>query len=265
MNRIYPNFEVISVYLPMSMLFFSLQEFIYAACYGNSIIILDVDKDKYISLIGSAATYLTMICTCAFVCENNMYRVESCEQDYDVQQLNHWIEEFLSKEFIQQASSARKRSIAPAPLKEGGLSDYRWDSKPLWQPFARAPKWEVIKAFFQLVKVHRCIAKEGMKGLLKSIKHKQPTSPYTPTPLEIERLAAAVDAASTLYPKKTLCLAWSATFVLLALKRQWKCDFVIGIQTTPFYAHAWAECQGKVVNDQPMITQVLSMILREPY
>lgn len=242
---------------------FSLNESIYAAVFDNSVIILDSSKDKYISLIGFAASYLTMICKYDFIYENGAYRGENCEEEYDVTQLNYWIEQFLQKGFIKNVST-HKKTIAPGPIKKGGLAHYQWDSKVSWKPFFKTSKWEILKAFSQLANVHRSIKKERLNGIVNLIKENSHSAFYVPAASEIEQLAAAVDAATVLYPKKTFCLAWAATFVLLALKRKWKCQFVIGIQTNPFYAHAWAECSGKVVNDDPAITQVLSIILREP-
>lgn len=247
----------------MDKVYFSLHESIYAAAFDNSVIILDSNKDKYISLIGFAASYLAMICRYDFIYENGTYIAENCSEEYDVSQLNHWIDQFHLKGFIKKVSE-NKKTMAPGPLKKGGLAEYQWDSKVSWKPFLKTSKWEVVKALSQLAKVHRTIKKERINGILSLIKKNSHSSFYIPTTLEIEKLAAAVDAATVLYPKKTFCLAWAATFVLLALKRKWKCHFVIGIQTTPFYAHAWAECAGKVVNDDPTITQVFSIILREP-
>ena len=118
-----------------------------------------------------------------------------------------------------------------------------------------------------LAKIHRILKHKGIKGVLDAIKATTATHKKLrqPTDQEINKLAAVVDAASLLYPKKTYCLAWASTFVLLSLKKNWACNLAIGIQTNPFYAHAWAEISGKVIHDDPVIAQVLSVILREPH
>ncbi len=54
------------------------------------------------------------------------------------------------------------------------------------------------------------------------------------------------------------------TFVLLALRRRWKCNLEIGIQNYPF-ADAWVECDGKVVMDSQDLRTGLAIILNEPF
>src|SRR5262249_35928873 len=151
-----------------------------------------------------------------------------------------------------------------APLKPGGLHDYQWDTKPTWHPLKKANKYHVFKTFIQLAKVHRALKRQGIKGVLDAIQETPKTNLIIPSDLQINQLSDLVDAASMLYPKKTFCLAWAATFVLLARKNNWDSQLVIGVQAHPFYAHAWAQIDGKVIHDDPIIAQVLSLILHTP-
>lgn len=248
----------------MTPFYFSLHQGIYAARYGQAIIVLDSNKDKYISLVEKAAAYFEMVCQNEFVYEQNIYKAAFPIKDCDEKQLNYWIKEFTQKGFISQSYSKNRKSIAEASLRKGGLSDYKWDFKSSWKPFSQISKWEIAKAFFQLVKVRRLIKKGGLSVLLDLVEKTSHVSIQVPTKEKLNELAAAVDAATILYPKKTYCLAWATTFVLLALKKRWKCYLVIGIQTNPFYAHAWAECADEVINDDPSVAEVLSIILKKP-
>lgn len=243
------------------MKYFSLSAHIYAARFGNSIIILDSAQDDYISLIDSSAHFLTKIVEdeLTFDQEKNEYYCEG----QDTQELNSWIDQFLELNIIQQSDHPGKK-IAPAPTKLGGLHDYQWDTKPTWKPFKQAKKYHVLKTFIQLAKVHRALKRQGIKGVLDAIDATPKTNLTIPTESQIQELSNLVDAASMLYPKKTFCLAWAATFVILARKNKWNSQLVIGVQACPFYAHAWAQIDGKVIHDDPIIAQVLSLILQTP-
>lgn len=248
------------------MITFTLVPHLYAARYENSIIILDSVQDKYLSVIDDAAKYLAFILEASFIGDGEFAPVGSAPE-IDVQQLNAWIQHFSDKKLIMQSlQDGIVRTPAVQPLRSGGLIEYKWDHKPSWKPFAQAKKSEIPGTVFVLAKVHRALKRHGIKGVLDLIAsacNKQ-ASYKNPTESELEVLAATVDVATMLYPKKTFCLAWAATFVLLALKKQWQCQLEIGVQTNPFYAHAWATASGKVIHDDPMIAQVLSIILKEP-
>lgn len=243
-------------------IYFSLRAPIYAARFDHAIIILDSDADTYLSLIDDAARYLLIILQQAFAKEANGAYQATCD-GCDHEKLNFWITHFLERQFIVHSSIPNSKHITH-PLKEGGLCDYRWDTKSSWKPFAHAPICQVFKAWVMLARVHRTMKRSGTKGLLALISSysEQYRPMRQPTDQEIAALASIVDAASILYPKKTFCLAWSATYVCMALKRGWSAHLVIGVQTNPFYAHAWADIEGKVIHDDPEIANVLSIILK---
>lgn len=249
---------------------FSLTSNIYAARFDNAIILLNSSNDKYLSFIDSAAQYFQMILSGEFQYDSNKkflpIKKLNGKFNSDVEELNYWINHFVENNFIEECHNKEQKLIAIDPLQSGGLIEYQWDHKTSWKPFALASKLGIIKAIFELARVHKTMKQKGIGGVLNSIKkiknkHK---NLFKPTDKEIKKLASAVDAATILYPKKTFCLAWASTFVLLALKKNWKSSLVIGIQTNPFYAHAWAQIDGKVVHDDPVIAKVLSIILKEP-
>lgn len=255
----------------MNTVYFSLTPHIYAACFDNAVIILDSNSDKYLSFIDSAAHYFQLALNGEFqrttdgklVPVKNEISIE-CADDLD--QLNYWVNHFIENNFVAESTQTNRKLLAPLPLKLGGLIEYCWDHKPSWKPFTKISKIQIIKALFALARVHRMLKRQGINGILNAIKqaHAQHPDLHQPTEQEIEQLSSTIDAASLLYPKKTYCLAWAATFVLLALKKNWSCNLAIGIQTNPFYAHAWAQNAGKVIHDDPVIAQVLSIILKEP-
>lgn len=255
----------------MSLIYFSLTPHTYAARFDNAIIILDSTNDNYLSFIDTAADYLQFALNNSFTRDQSgkLSPAESKkpqEGTCDIEQLNYWVSHFLENNFIQESTQENRKNLAPLPIKTGGLIEYQWDHKPSWKPFAHTSKIQAIKVFFTLARVHRTLKRKGIKGVLDAIKKTTAQHPHLrqPTELEINTLADVVDAASLLYPKKTFCLAWASTFVLLALRKNWSCNLAIGIQVNPFYAHAWAQVADQVIHDDPAIAKVLSVILTEP-
>lgn len=78
----------------------------------------------------------------------------------------------------------------------------------------------------------------------------------------VERLCTAVDRAATYYFKRAWCLQRSATTTCLLRLRGVPAEMVIGVKKIPFYAHAWVEVGGRVVNDHPMIQQRYTVLER---
>lgn len=243
---------------------FSLAPHIYATSFDNAIIILDSAADKYISLVDDAAQFFQFILAHQFIKQDATYHATMAHEDSNNSQHNYWISYFIEKKFIIPGTHT---THLMSPIQSGGLIGYRWDFKKSWKPFAQSSFLDIFKAYYMLARVHRIIQRKGIAGVIALVKKQyNQKNPYIPSPEEIQKLSASVDAASLLYPKKTLCLAWATTYVALALRKNWKISLVIGVQTNPFYAHAWAETSsGHVINDDPLVAQALSIIFREPY
>jgi hypothetical protein len=71
----------------------------------------------------------------------------------------------------------------------------------------------------------------------------------------IERTCEAVNRAAVYYFKSAWCLQRSATTVCLLRFKGIDARLVIGARRIPFYAHAWVEVDGRVVNDHPSVQQ----------
>jgi len=244
---------------------FSLAPYIYATTFDDAIIILDGKADKYISLVDDAAKSFHFILSSDFLhTTDGSYRANT--DQLEETSYNDWISYFIEKNFI--IPSVTKAQLN-RPVQQGGLKEYRWDTqKTSWKPFSVASIGDILKAYFLLHRVHRIIQHTGIFGIITLLQNNTLDSKNAqlPSEEELQKLSAAVDAASLLYPKQTLCLAWASAFTALALRKKLKINFVIGIQTNPFYAHAWAETiSGKVINDDPLIAQALSVIFKTPY
>lgn len=71
----------------------------------------------------------------------------------------------------------------------------------------------------------------------------------TPDIRRARRTCERVNRAASFYFKRAWCLQRSATAVCFLRMAGYPAQLVIGAQKTPFYAHAWAELLGEMVND----------------
>ncbi|HEX6159531.1 MAG TPA: lasso peptide biosynthesis B2 protein [Thermoanaerobaculia bacterium] len=67
-----------------------------------------------------------------------------------------------------------------------------------------------------------------------------------------ERVAAichSINRAAAFYFKRAWCLQRSAVTTCLLRLLGYPAEMIIGVRKMPFYAHAWVEIDGRVVND----------------
>lgn len=249
-------------------MYFRLSKEIYAGKWDKDVIILDVRNDKYFSLTDQAAELFQASLSSEFHSSENMFTpVGKLDIDAEPEMLNSMISHFLERGFIEKSEVKESSKSINSPLKLGGLADYKWDYKSALAPFSKTSKIAIFRALRTLFKVNSLLKKRGIAGVMEAIdKGFDSRKKYiVPSESELAELSDSVDVACAFYPKKVYCLGWAATFVLLSLKRGWKCNLAIGVQAVPFYAHAWAECEGTVINDEPIVQEYLTVLLREPF
>lgn len=78
----------------------------------------------------------------------------------------------------------------------------------------------------------------------------------------VVKVCSAVDRAAAYYFKKAWCLQRSATTTILLRWAGVDAEMVIGVEKIPFYAHAWVEVRGRVVNDHPMVQKRYAVLDR---
>lgn len=248
-------------------MYFRLPNDIYVGKCGSDLIILDIQKDKYFSLTDQAADFFQAALKTEFTQSEQKYHSKELAKEIEPELLNTMIAHFKERGLIEETDSNMGRLITPGPLKEGGLANYQWDYKSSLAPFGKTSKIAVLRAFWTVCKVNWFLRRRGIAGVMQMIRKAAGTKKgFTiPSEQELQALSDSVDIACAFYPKKVYCLGWASTFVLLALKKGWKCSLAIGVQGVPFYAHAWAECDGKVINDEPIVQEYLTVLLKEPF
>jgi hypothetical protein len=227
---------------------YHLTDHIYITQFQDELILLDLKQDKYTVCFKEFADLVLQLLE---------GKVTDPSEDTAIQTL-------LDDRIVEEKENIYPFYIDKKSTSEGVANvDWRLPLENVRVPF----DLEVVKAFLVLLKVNFYIKFRGFYSGIQSIKNAyNPTNSYTlPTQKELRKLANIVNKACLIYPTRTKCLEWAMTFVLLALKRKWKCNLEIGVQNYPFMAHAWIECNGHVVMDEDVLRDELAIILSEPF
>lgn len=220
---------------------------IYMAQFRGQVILLDTKQDKYTICSQEFSDFLLKIV-------HNKRLKHSDKIGLDI----------LLKSNVIQCQPIPYPFYIDCKVDTIGVSNIDW-RLPVEE---RKIPWEfsVIRALLSLVKVNFYIKFLGFYKAILLIKRACKKREYIiPSEAELNQLASAVNKACLLYPSRTKCLEWAMSYVLLSLKKGWKCNLEIGVQNYPFKAHAWVECNGKVVMDSQELREGLSIILNEPF
>ncbi|HUX78753.1 MAG TPA: lasso peptide biosynthesis B2 protein, partial [Alphaproteobacteria bacterium] len=235
---------------------------IYIAQFREELIILDTKKDKYMICPEQISELF------ADILEKNNSHLDNERIIYSGSQYSSqdsaYLQKLLNDYIIERKDSPYPFYIDKKPQSEG-VSNVDW-RLPLENKKVSL-NLQVLKAFTTLIKVNFYIKFKGLYHTIQLIKRSRKShSKYIiPQAQELRDLANTVNKACLVYPNRIKCLEWAMTFVLLALKRKWKCNLEIGVQNYPFMAHAWVECDGKVVMDSQDLREGLGIILNEPF
>ncbi len=123
-------------------------------------------------------------------------------------------------------------------------------------------KSTAVGAFLLLAMIDAAMKLSGFHRFYRMLRA-WPTLGRPPeNPEIITKTCTAVDRAATYYFKRAWCLQRSATAVCLLRLRGADARLAIGVQKVPFYAHAWAEVDGRVVNDHPQVQKTYTVLER---
>jgi hypothetical protein len=84
----------------------------------------------------------------------------------------------------------------------------------------------------------------------------------SPANCDCAQACRAINVACALYFKEVQCLQRSAALVCLLRDLGVSATLVIGAQRLPFKAHAWAEVDGRVVNDSESSVELYGVLDR---
>ncbi|HUX79286.1 MAG TPA: lasso peptide biosynthesis B2 protein [Alphaproteobacteria bacterium] len=243
-------------------MYYHLNDHIYITQFRDKLILLDAKEDKYTICFEQISKLFTDIL------EKNIPHtgtkvIRSSDFKYSSQD-SAYIQKLLNDRIIECKESPYPYHI-DRKLTSEGVSDVDW-RLPIENKKVRLDI-QVLEALMTLIKVNFYIKFKGLYSTIQLIKRSRKiNTEYTiPQAEELRDLANVVNQACLTYPTRTKCLEWAMIFVILALKRKWKCNLEIGVQNYPFMAHAWVECDGKVVMDSQELRKGLGIILNEPF
>lgn len=229
---------------------------IFGACFSGQIIVLDVIRDRYVVLShgqsAAVAPYLGL--------DSASFEANVASNTSILQKL---IEAHLVTEQTFPAVDPKLNSVSPSP-QTGGMSANGW--KLADNAFEHRPAWSwIIRAMLDLRAVHKHAIKHGLTGVLQlcsqaigqnELRFAQ-TEEYMP-------FVNALNWACLFYPKPTKCLEWSAALTLVCARAGLASKLLIGVQSFPFYAHAWSETDHAIIGDSALRRKELSVILEFP-
>lgn len=117
-----------------------------------------------------------------------------------------------------------------------------------------------LNAYFQLILTQVLLRFRDFPALYERVR-RVPKS-EGPANRSTEEICRAVDLACIWYWKQVPCLQRSAATTMLLRRHGIAAFLVIGAQPLPFRAHAWVEVEGRVVNDQPCVSELYPVLDR---
>jgi len=123
---------------------------------------------------------------------------------------------------------------------------------------------DTMASFFALTIVDLAIAWGGFRRLHRLVRgmrvHHRASS--ADEHAVIAAVNDAVSRAAIWYPRPAYCMPRSVVTTWLLRRRGVAAELVIGVRKMPFYAHAWVEVGGRVVNDVPRVQTLYPAIDR---
>lgn len=241
---------------------YHLRDHIYVAQFQDEFILLDTKQDKYTICFKEFSGILVDLLKGKYPTSDEKLLSSGDSQFFSQEQII--IQKLINDNVIEKRENPYPFRI-DRKLDSEGVSNVDW-SLPLENKKVHL-NLSVLRALVTLLQVNFYMKVRGFYSTIQLIKKscKIHSNYIVPQEEDLRDLANVVNKACLIYPTRTKCLEWAMTFVLLALRRKWKCNLEIGVQNYPFLAHAWVECDGKVVMDSQDLREGLAIILNEPF
>ena len=117
-----------------------------------------------------------------------------------------------------------------------------------------------LRAYLLLLFFERVLAEHDFSSLYRRVR--ECPIRQSRSVLGTGRVCHAINIACTFYFKEVQCLQRSAALVCLLRAFGIPATLVIGARRLPFQAHAWAEVNGRVVNDSDSGVQLYGVLDR---
>jgi hypothetical protein len=133
-------------------------------------------------------------------------------------------------------------------------------TKPLSRGQSRMANLSLfIRAYSNLTRFDRFLSRGDFAGLYEAVR----TTAWVQKLVDAnaaDQICHAVDLACIWYWKEVLCLQRSAATTCMLRSFGIPARMILGVQQTPFRAHAWVEADGQVVSERPYMRDLYQVI-----
>ncbi|WP_087721641.1 lasso peptide biosynthesis B2 protein [Pandoraea sp. PE-S2T-3] len=124
---------------------------------------------------------------------------------------------------------------------------------------------DVMRAGYWLWQAQRVTRRARMRGVVDMVVRSQSgVRTQYGAPQDYLPYVAAMHSAALVYPQCSPCLPWYAALTAWCARDGLRLRLVIGVQRQPFYAHAWAESDARVIGDDLRRREQLAVIYETP-
>jgi hypothetical protein len=225
---------------------------IYLAYYNDDIICLDTKRDKYIIFNNQLKEVINFLLGYPVEYANKQYSYKYKNLDMSIIEFDTIIKELIGVKILKNKLFTLKDNRSVSKKNSQGAFSYDWhyDDK-LYRPSFK----KIFICWWMLLKARLLFQFGGFHYVLKKISKNKPHSLRKVSQAEIDDLINNLDYACLYFPTKTKCLEWAVTYIFLAYRAQFGCDLAIGVQTMPFFAHAWVEINGQALTNSAEVAK----------
>lgn len=117
----------------------------------------------------------------------------------------------------------------------------------------------MIAAWFRIAVIDLILALRGFPAVHRFVERIPLRRRRDPRPAA--DLVRIVDRAAIHYPRELLCLRRSAAITWMLRRHGQPAELVVGASIVPFFAHAWVELDGRVINDNEVAVRARYTVL----
>jgi Transglutaminase-like superfamily/Coenzyme PQQ synthesis protein D (PqqD) len=227
--------------------------------------ILNVDKGKFYSLIGSGSEIWAKLAASphGLTVDDIVTALPPELEAATPQETGQEVERFLGQlnriGLISTGDGASERSAEAA---REAVSYITMIPARLAAHLLLKLRLNKLAAFFHLTLVDLALMVGGFRELHRIVQRWRVRGKDRLRLEAINEICAAIDRACVYYPKRALCLQRSVVATCLLRELGIQAEMVIGCRKLPFSSHAWVEVKGIVVNDHKNVQTYYKILER---
>lgn len=246
----------------LKIVHFHVPDHIYLAFFCDELIALDLKKNKYMILSEELSQVLIFALVNEFKKQSGKYLLPKSGVIFP-EKFGVLIEHLKKYGLLCERANEYPIKKIPQHKISAGADNVDWRMLPE-ELNKKVSKILILEAYISLLKVYFLLRILGFSSLIHTIR-KKANKCVNKDSKAFSDLVTALNQACFFFPVKTKCLEWSATLVLMGMRRQLACNLEIGVQNSPFLAHAWVKVGKDVIADEGNLPKMLSVILSEPF